>query len=124
MYSKHLTWTKFTGGIRSWPGFNYDRDAVVNDPQSNTDVLVQWGNWSYFEDRRRVWTFGGSGEVPPRTAEDGDFLQMASEAFYAWPGGIIFLAVHCEIAVLTSADAAHAVQRFGFLSGDFFRPVN
>jgi hypothetical protein len=54
--------------------------------------------------------------MPPRTAEHSDVLQMATEAFYAaaglpkkWPRCIAFLAVHCEITELMSADAARAV---------------
>ena len=69
VFGTPLTWTKITGGIRSWPEFNYDRDAV-NDPQSDIDVLAQWGNGSYFQDRAKSWTFRGSVEVPPWTAED------------------------------------------------------
>jgi hypothetical protein len=77
-----LTWTKITGGIRSWPQFNHDR-ADVNDPENGADVLAECGTRSYFEARGRMWTFSGKLEVPPRTADDGDFLRMAREAFHA-----------------------------------------
>jgi hypothetical protein len=49
----HLTLTKITGGIRSWPQFNHDRDDV-NEPQSNTDVLAMWGTQSYLEARGKA----------------------------------------------------------------------
>jgi hypothetical protein len=67
----HLTWTKFTGRIRSWPKFNHDR-ADVNDPENCADVLAEWGTHSYIEARRRVWTFSGKLEVLPRAADDSD----------------------------------------------------
>jgi hypothetical protein len=72
--------------------------------------------WSYFEARGTVWTFSRKLEVPPRTADDCNFLQRASEAFYAaaghrdaWPRCITFISVHCEITELMSAYAANAV---------------
>jgi hypothetical protein len=96
----HLSWTKITGGIRSWPQSNHDR-ADVSDPQtraqSSTDVLAEWGTRNYFEARGRMWTFSANLklEVPPRTANDDDFLRMARKAFHAasdprdaWPRGI------------------------------------
>jgi hypothetical protein len=62
------------------------------------------------------WTFRSSLEVQPRSAEDKDFLRMTSEAFHAaagprdvWLRGIGFLAVHCEIKELMSADPLHAM---------------
>jgi hypothetical protein len=103
---KSATWTKITGGIRSWPQYNHDRDDDVFDPHSDIDMLVQWGTRDYFEARGTAWTFRGLLEVPPRSAEDGDFLRMTSGAFHAaagpqdaWPRGIAFLAVHCETEV-------------------------
>jgi hypothetical protein len=111
-----LTWTKITGGIRCCPQFNHDRDDV-NDPQSTVDVLTMWGTRSYFNAVGSTWRFDGSLQLPPRTAENSDIMQMAREAFNAaagprnaWPRSIAFLAVHCEIAKLMSADAAHAVR--------------
>ena len=80
-----LTWTKITGRIRTWPQFNHDR-ADVNDPENGTDVLAEWGIRSYFEARGRTWKFSGKLEVPPRTADDGDFLRMARGAFHAAAG--------------------------------------
>jgi hypothetical protein len=98
----------------------------VFDLHSDIDVLVQWGTVDYFEARGTAWMFrcslevpplSASLEVPPQSAEDGDFLQMTSEAFHAaagpkdmWSRGIAFLAVHCEIQELMSADPAHAVR--------------
>ena len=111
-----LTWTPVTGGIRCWPLFNYDRDNV-NDPNSPVDVLAQWGTRSYFDALGTAWMFNGSLEVPPRTSEDFDILQMAREAFNAAaglldarPSGLKFLAVHCDIAELMSADDASGVR--------------
>jgi len=111
-----LTWTAVTGGIRCWPLFNYDRDNV-NDPDSTVDVLAMWGTRSYFNAHGKAWMFTGSLEVPPRTAEDCDILQLAREAFNAAarlpdarPSGLNFLAVHCEIAELMSADDANGVR--------------
>ena len=54
-----VTWTKITGGIRSWPQFNHDRDDV-NDPQSSKDVLTMWGTRNHFEASGTVCTFRGS----------------------------------------------------------------
>ena len=111
-----LTWTTVTGGIRCWPQFNHDRDDV-NDPDSTVDVLAMWGTRSYFEATGRAWMFKGSLEVPPRTAEDCDIVQMAKEAFIAAarlpderPSGLTFLAVHCDIKEWVSADNASGVQ--------------
>jgi hypothetical protein len=80
-------------------------------------MLVQCGTRDYLEARGTAWTFRGSLEVQPRSAEDGDFLRMTRGAFHAaagsqdaWPRGIAFLAVHCEIQELMSADPAHAVR--------------
>jgi hypothetical protein len=89
----------------------------MNDPENGADVLAEWGTRSYFEARGRMWTFSGKLEVPPRAADDGDFLRMAREAFHAaagprdaWPRGITFISVHCDITELMSADAAHAIK--------------
>jgi hypothetical protein len=119
------TWTKITGEIGSWPQYNHDGDDVF-DLHSDIDVLVQWGTVDYFEARGTAWMFrcslevpalSASLEVPPQSAEDEDFLRMTSKAFHAaagpkdvWPRGIAFLAVHCEIQELMSADPAHAVR--------------
>ena len=118
-----LTWTKVTGGIRCWSQFIYDRDNV-NDPNSTVGVLAMWGTRSYFVARGSAWTFNGSLVLPPRTAEDSDILQMAREAFNAAaglpnarPSGINFLAVHCDITGLATADAAQEAKVYirGFL---------
>jgi hypothetical protein len=76
-----------------------------------------WGTLSYFDAEGSAWGFHCTLKLPPLTAEHSDVLQMATEAFYAaaglpkeWPRGIAFLAVHCEITDLMSADAAHAVR--------------
>jgi hypothetical protein len=80
-----LTWTKITGGIRSWPQYNHDRDDVF-DPHSDIDVLAQWRTRGYFEARGKAWTLSNLLEVPPRSAEDVDFLRMTSEAYHAAAG--------------------------------------
>jgi hypothetical protein len=111
---EHLTWTKISGGIRCWDQFIYDREDV-NDPKSTVGVLAMWGTRSYFDARGTAWEFHGTLELPSRTAEHSDVLQMATEAFYAaaglpkeWPRDITFLAVHCEIAEVMCADPARA----------------
>jgi hypothetical protein len=79
------TGTKITGAIRSWPQFNHDM-ADVNDLKNGADVLAELETLRYFEARGRTWTFSGKLEVPLRTADDGDFLRMAKEAFHAAAG--------------------------------------
>jgi hypothetical protein len=76
-------------------------------------VLAEWGTQSYFEARGGTWTFRGKLEVPPLTADDCYFLQMAREAFHAaagpldaWPHCITFISVHCKNTELMSTDAA------------------
>ena len=78
------------------------------------------GTWSYFKAEGRVWTrsaFRLKCHPGPWTAKDSEFLKMSRDAFHAargprgaWPRGITFLAVHCEITELICADAAHAVR--------------
>ena len=89
----------------------------MNDPSSTVVVLAMWGTQSYFDAHGTAWMFNGLLEVPPRTAEDCDILQMAREAFNAAAGlpdarprGLKFLAVHCDIAELMSADDASGVR--------------
>jgi hypothetical protein len=115
---EHLTWTNISGGIRCWEQFNSNRDAV-KDPQSTADVLAMWGTRSYFDARASAWGFDGKLELPTRTAQHSDVLEMAREAFHAaaglpspnkWPRGMAFLAVHCEISEMMSADNASAIR--------------
>jgi hypothetical protein len=47
--------------------------------QSCADMLAEWGTQSYLEARGRTLTFSGKLEVPPLTADDCYFLQMARE---------------------------------------------
>lgn len=108
-----LNWTKITGGIRCWSQFIIDREHV-SDPASTVDVLTMWGNRSYFDARGRAWVFEGKITLPPQTSEDEDIPHMAREAFHAAaglpharPSGIKFLAVHCDITELLTADPAH-----------------
>jgi hypothetical protein len=46
-----LTWTKITGGIRSWPQFNHDR-ADVNDPE-NGRCARRAGDSELFRSQRK-----------------------------------------------------------------------
>jgi hypothetical protein len=61
--------------------------------------------------------FDGKLELPPRTAEHRDVLEIAREAFHAaaglpneWLRGIAFLAVHCRISEMMNADDASAIR--------------
>jgi hypothetical protein len=122
---KSLTWTKVTGGIRCWPQFI--RDSIeCHDSKSTLNVLALWGNRSYFDARGSAWMFSGNMMLPPRTTDDCDVLQMATEVFNAAagppdarPDGITFLAVHCDFTGLNDVDPTKRV-RFpcrGFLQG-------
>ncbi len=113
---EHLTWTKISDGIRCWEQFNSDRDAV-NDPQNTADVLVIWVTQSFLDAQASAWVFDSKLELPPQTAKHSDVLEIAREAFHAaaglpheWPRGIAFLAVHCEISKMMSADDASVIQ--------------
>jgi hypothetical protein len=107
---EQLTWTKISGGIRCWEQFNSHRVAV-NDPQNSADVLAMWGTRSYFDAEGFAWGFHGKLKLPPLTAEHGDVLEMAREAFHAaaglpnkWPCGMAFFVVHCEFSEMMSAE--------------------
>ena len=119
---KSLTWTKVTGGIRCWPQFI--RDTIEwHDSKSTLNVLALWGNRSYFDATGCAWMFTGDMMLPPRTSDDCDLLQMATEVFNAaagprdaWPEGITFLAVHCDFKELNDVDRVRVPCR-GFLQG-------
>ena len=119
---KSLTWTKVTGGIRCWPQFIRDT-REWHDSKSTLNVLALWGNRSYFDATGCAWMFTGDMMLPPRTSDDCDLLQMATEVFNAaagprdaWPEGITFLAVHCDFKELNDVDRVRVPCR-GFLQG-------
>jgi hypothetical protein len=114
-YDEHdvqsLTWTRVTGGIRSWP--QYIRDMS----DSTLNILAEWGSRRYFDARGYAWMFTGKLILPPRTAENDDILQMATEAFNevagppdARPDGLTFLAVQCNFSGLQHVDPEKRVR--------------
>jgi hypothetical protein len=76
-----------------------------------------WGTRSYFDAEGFAWGFHGKLKLPPRTAEHGNVLEIAREAFHAaaglpnrWPCGMAFFVVHCDISEMMSADDGSAIQ--------------
>jgi hypothetical protein len=80
-------------------------------------LYAMWGTLSLFDTRASAWGFDVKLELPPLTAKHSDVLEIAREAFHAaaglpneWPRGISFLAVHCEMSEMMSADDASAIR--------------